>query len=265
MESWKKPVKWHFERKDIKIYPIGDVHYGALGHQAREWSAFCDKLQRENAYIIICGDMINNGLANSVDPYGDVLQPITQKDNMATMLRQIKDRILFVCGGNHEYRSRKASDDSVLYDICCRIGIEDRYREEGGVLLFKFGEQHHAQQNPMYSFFITHGTGGGVYTGGAVNRFENFANCLDGVDGLIAGHVHKTFVTSPSKIYVNPQSGKVSIRPFVVQTCVSWLDYVGYAVQKMLRPATTAKHATTYMTLCGTKKQIALSQIIIGQ
>lgn len=70
-----------FKSGPVTVYPIADVHLGALEHQKREWAAFCDKIQKDkNAYIILAGDLINNNTRSSVgNPWDDVLRPREQK------------------------------------------------------------------------------------------------------------------------------------------------------------------------------------------
>lgn len=59
-------ITQHFNN-DITIYPISDVHLGAAEHMEREWNDFCEKIAaQENAYIILGGDLINNGTRSSV-------------------------------------------------------------------------------------------------------------------------------------------------------------------------------------------------------
>ena len=94
-----------------------------------------------------------------------------------------------------------------------------------------------------------------MLTGGAVNRAERFAYVLDG-DALILGHTHKPFVTQPSKIKIDPHNNKVTLKPFKVISMTSWLQWGGYAAQKMLNPTSFCPQV---ITLCGTKKEISVS------
>ena len=83
-------ITWHFpENKDIKIYPISDVHLGAAEHMASEWDNFCKKILGEpNSYIILGGDLLNNSLKSSVaNIYEETMRPREQKRIMAEMLR----------------------------------------------------------------------------------------------------------------------------------------------------------------------------------
>lgn len=108
-------------------------------------------------------------------------------------------------------------------------------------------------KNPTYVLVVTHGAGGGILTGGAVNRNERFGYVLDGADALIVGHTHKPFVTQPAKLKIDPYNNMVTVKPFKVVSMTSWLNYGGYAVQKMLLPTS---HAPQVMTLNGKRKEI---------
>jgi hypothetical protein len=110
--------------------------------------------------------------------------------------------------------------------------------------------------NPTYTLVVTHGAGGGMLTGGSVNRNERFGYVIDGMDCLIVGHTHKPFVTQPSKLKIDPYNNKVSLRPFKVVSSTSWLNYGGYAAQKMLIPSS---HAIQIVRLCGDHKDIKVT------
>jgi len=111
--------------------------------------------------------------------------------------------------------------------------------------------------NPTYIGCVVHGAGGGMFTGAAVNRNENFAYVFDGLDFLIVGHTHKPVVTTPVKIVIDPQNKKVSEKPFKVIIASAWLRYGGYALRKQLRPAA---HVLTELKLAGTKKEMRVTQ-----
>ena len=247
----------HFpERKDIRIYPIADVHLGAAEHLTREWEQFCQRVKDEQAYIILGGDLINNSTRNSVSNiFEETMRPRDQKRLMVEMLKPIRDRILCMTTGNHERRNKDVDDDP-SYDIACKLDIEDIYRENIAFLKIQIGNKElDGTRNPTYLLTVTHGAGGGMLTGGAVNRAERFAYVLDG-DALILGHTHKPFVTQPSKIKIDPHNNKVTLKPFKVISMTSWMSWGGYAAQKMLNPTSFCPQV---ITLCGTKKEISVS------
>ena len=251
----------HFPANDdIRIYPVGDIHLGAEECMEKEWQQFCNSILNDpHAYLVLVGDLVNNSTRNSIgNVYRDVYSPREQKKRMAEALTPLRDRILACVSGNHERRSSKEVDDDVTADILvlCKLDLEDIYRENLAFLKIQIGEKNHnrcGSLNPTYCLAVSHGSGGGMLTGGSVNRFERFGYVLSGIDALIAGHVHKPFVTQPARLIVDPHNNKVRVEPFKVISCTSWLEYGGYAAQKMLLPSS---HALQVMTLRGNKKEI---------
>jgi predicted phosphodiesterase len=253
-------IKYHFDKNDdIEIYPISDVHLGAAEHMDVEWDSFCSHiLEKPNAYITLGGDLINNSTRNSVaNVFEETMRPREQKKRMAEMLEPIKSRILCAVTGNHERRSAKDADDDPTYDIMCKLDLEDIYRENIAFVKIQIGDvKGTGTANPTYTLVVTHGAGGGMLTGGSVNRNERFGYVIDGMDCLIVGHTHKPFVTQPSKLKIDPYNNKVSLRPFKVVSSTSWLNYGGYAAQKMLIPSS---HAIQIVRLCGDHKDIKVT------
>lgn len=252
----------HFpENRDITIYPIADVHLGAAEHMESAWREFRTAvLEDPNAYLVLAGDLLNNATRSSVsNVFDETMRPREQKRLMAEMLAPLRDRILCAVSGNHEARSGKDADDDPIYDILCKLDLEDVYRENAAFLKIQIGNlEGNGRKNPTYTFAVTHGAGGGMLTGGAVNRAERFGFAIDGADALILGHTHKPFVTHPGKVKIDAFNNKVTVRPFHVVTCSSWLEYGGYALRKMLLPST---HTAQRIVLSGKSKEI---KIILG-
>lgn len=246
---------------DLTIIPISDVHLGAFEHKRKEWLDFCKSvLEQPNTYLILGGDMINNATRSSVSNiFSETMRPSEQKRQMAEMLKPLADagRILCAVSGNHERRSGKDADDDPMFDIMCKLDLEDIYRENAAFIKICIGNKRgDGKKNPTYCLAVTHGAGGGIYTGATVNRNERFGYVIDGIDGLIVGHSHKGALTKPLKLLVDKHNNKVSFKPFVVVSSVSWLDYGGYALQKMLLPAQTGE--PQILKLSGTEKKITL-------
>jgi predicted phosphodiesterase len=231
----------HEFNQPITIFPISDVHFGALEHLNKEWADFCSMIEKTpNAYIILGGDLVNNNVrtCSFINPYDELVRPREQKRKMVEYLEPIKDRILCAVGGNHEARSIKDDDIDITYDIMAKLDIEDLYRPNMCFMKVSLGHRRN-DNSPMqsYTFAVTHGAGGGIYTGATVNRNERFGNVIDGLDCLIVGHTHKGTVTKPSKIVIDRKNAKVSMSHYTVISMTSWLNYGGYAMQKMLLPA----------------------------
>lgn len=235
MENEFTMIVRHFD-KEIVIYPISDVHLGCLEHNEDEWNKFIECVKKDpKAYVILVGDLMNNATRSSVsDIFEDVYTPSQQKKLLIKYLTPIKDKILCAVSGNHERRSIKDADNDPTYDIMCKLDLEDIYRKNIAFLKVQIGK------HSTYTFAVTHGTGGGIYTGAAVNRNERFGHVIDGLDCLIVGHTHKGIVSKPSKIVIDSRNNVVSLKSYTVISTQSWLNYGGYAVQKMLLPASSA-------------------------
>lgn len=211
-------------------------------------------------YLLLCGDLTNNCTRNSVSNiFEETMRPSQQKKLMAEMLMPIRDRILCAVPGNHEARSGRDADDDPVYDICAKLDIEDLYRENIAFLKIQIGDIiGNGTRNPTYTLAVAHGAGGGVLTGGSLNRNERFAYAIDGIDMLVTAHTHKPVVSHPGKIKVDTNNNKVSVKPFHVITCSSWLNYGGYACRKMLLPSS---HIPQKILLSGNSKDI---KILLG-
>lgn len=229
----------------INIYPISDVHLGALEHAADEWQDFCQKVEKDDkAYLIIAGDLLNNSVRGTrfANPFDEVIRPKEAKRLMAEYLKPIKHKILCVVPGNHEMRTTTEVDQDLVYDICSKLDIEEVYRRDIAYMRIGVGERllrGKVVPESNYNFVVLHGSGGGR-TGSTVNKDELFAGTIDGLDCLITGHVHKGFVTRPQKLAFTQCSPTMSAKPYLITGAVSWLTYGGYAARAMLPPAETA-------------------------
>lgn len=236
-------VTHEFDRP-ITIFPISDVHFGALEHMNDAWVKFCKMIEdTPDAYIILGGDLVNNNVRTCgfVNPYDELVRPREQKHRMVEYLKPIKDKILCAVSGNHEARSLKDDDIDITYDIMTKLDIEDLYRPNMCFMKVSLGHRK-GDNTPIqsYTFGVTHGAGGGIYTGATVNRNERFGNVIEGLDCLVVGHTHKGTVSKPSKIVIDRKNNRVGMSHYTVVSMVSWLNYGGYAMQKMLLPSHVA-------------------------
>lgn len=247
-----------FPRKDIKIFGVYDVHLGAKEHLHKAFMDFRDAILRDpDARVILGGDLINNAIKTSVSNcYEETMRPRDQKRLMTEILQPLVDdnRILACVSGNHERRNKDVDDDPT-YDICAKLDIEDLYRQNMAFVKLQFGDQSATgTKNPTYRILVHHGAGGGILTGGCVNRAERFAYTLDGVDLLMVGHTHTMFATAPKKIVFDGHNNRVSMKPMKVASIGSWLEFGGYAGTKMLLPRSTAADVPQIVVLHGDRK-----------
>lgn len=224
---------------EVDIIPISDVHLGAIEHNTKAWEEFLLKAKEDNAYYLLCGDLVNNNTRSSVgNPFDEVYRPREQKRIMAEYLEPLKDKVICAVSGNHERRtSTRESDQDITYDILCKLGIEDRYRENIAFIKIAIEQQKASRLPASYIFAVTHGNAGGRLTGNPTNRAEEFARIIEGLDCLVVGHSHKGVVTRPQRLVIDSHTEKVVPKSYLVVSAESWMNYGGYAAQKMLQPA----------------------------
>lgn len=247
------------EKPNITVIPISDVHLGSRECMEQEFISFIDKVKNEpDTYLILGGDLINNATRSSVtNVFEEIMRPADQKKEMAKILAPVAHKILAAVSGNHERRSGKDADDDPTYDILCKLDRESVYRESMAFVKLQFGKiANSGMYNPTYMLVVTHGAGGGALTSGAVLKGERFGYAVDGMDALIVGHTHKPFTTVSGKIAIDKHNNKVSVKPFKVISMTSWLEYGGYAAQKMMLPSAHNLHTLTFR---GNKKEMIIT------
>lgn len=251
--------------QDITVVPIFDVHLGSQECMEQKFISFIQSVKdTPNVYLVLGGDLIDNGTRSGVtNIFRATMPPGQQKREMANILKVVADRILCFVPGNHERRSGKDADDDPIYDIAAKLDLEHLYRENIAFVKIQLGKYDHMDRNhgngkmrPTYSLVVTHGSGGGILTGSAVNKSERYGYVVDGMDALIVGHTHKPFTTQPGKIKIDLFNNKVSIKPFKVISATCWLEYGGYVAQKMLMPSS---HCLQTLTLKGSHKEIIVT------
>jgi len=246
-------------RQDITIYPVYDLHLGAAEFMESEWAMFKKRvLEEKNSYLVLGGDLINNGTKSSVtNVYAETMRPREQKKRLCEELEPLRDRIICITGGNHERRTARECDQNPMYDVACKLDLEDLYRENGCFVALRFGRKEGCGiNNPTYRLAALHGAGGGMYIGSGANRGERFGAVIDGLDVLITGHTHKPMTFPACKLVFDTQNNRVTQKQFRVVVATSWLGYGDYAMQGMMTPTA---HCISCIHLKGDRKEIRVT------
>ena len=224
-------------KEDINIVPLGDLHIGSQQCNISKIKSVVDSiLNTENKYCVLLGDLCDTGLKNSKTLVYEEIVPVSEQLIIVEkLLRPLveKGKILAMVSGNHENRVLKEVGIDFSKVIAKDLGIEDLYRKEIAFLKLRINPKQ-GYHYPVYSFAITHGNGGGNVA--FINKNQQFGTMIDGIDCLVTAHTHKPVVTVPSKLVVNIQTGTVSTSPFYCVTSSSFLEYGGYAIEKMFAP-----------------------------
>lgn len=231
------PIIHRLDGRTVKVWAIADVHIGAKECDLAGFKRHMARIASDpDSYIVLVGDMMNNGLKDSLtNVYEEVLPPHAQIEKCAELLEPVKDRILGAVGGNHEARTKRAVDLDPMYAVMCILGKQELYRQNMAFIRVCLTR---GRTKDNHTLLLIHGK--------SERAKRNFAYSLEGVDAVISGHTHNGIVEKPARI-VFTGGNRVVIKPLVSVTATSWLDYGGYAAAAMYRPAATS--APQYLEL----------------
>ena len=222
----------------LEVHTLADWHIGEKGCKMNEIKAVLKHIQdTPYAYAILNGDLMNNATKASVsDCYAEDIPPMQQLQTLCELLEPIKDKILMITQGNHEARTYKSDGIDLSALMAKQLGIYDRYTREGGVLFLRFGEYPRLHRRICYTFYVTHGSGGGKKEGGKANGLCDLASIVD-TDIYIHGHTHLPMVIKENFFRIDTANSYVAeIEKLFVNSAAS-LEYGGYGQQYKFKPA----------------------------
>lgn len=212
------------------MIPLADLHIGDAQCNKKLINDLIDQVKADdNTYCILGGDLMNTALTTSVsDTYGETIPPMDQIARCIDLFEPIKDKILAVVGGNHESRTYKTSGINITKLMCGQLGILDRYSDDTVMLFLYLGKTTKGPKRQVcYSFYITHGSGGGRKWGGKINRLVDYATIVD-TDIYICGHTHSPAIVRQKFFRASHSNASVSVIDKLFVNTASSLDYGGY-------------------------------------
>ena len=119
------------EFKSIKVLALSDFHIGDSLCNLKLIRQVLDEVKKSNnTFIILNGDLMNNSIKNSVSSiYDEELSPMQAIVKLCDLLEPVKDRILVIHPGNHEWRSYKEDGIDIIRLVARQLGIEDRFSD----------------------------------------------------------------------------------------------------------------------------------------
>ena len=230
----------------LNIYPLGDVHIGTKEFDLELFKQWIDMVKNDpHGAVVIIGDMMNMGLRNSKsNVYEETLSPMQQKELCYELLLPIADKIIAGCSGNHEYRAVKEVGMNPLYDVFCRLRIEDRYRENACFVKLTVGKQG---KNPnTYGVVLTHGT--------SKSKDDKWNLSVDGCDCFISGHIHDADHAPKGKIRMDLTHNRVKLVGYQQVVVMPFQGYGSYAVRGKYLPNSLGQFQR--ITFDGTSKRV---------
>lgn len=227
-------INLNIKANEIQIVPLGDLHVGDEFFNLTKLEKTIKYIsQTPNCYTIFNGDLLNNALKTSAsDSYREKLTIEQQQDLLIKLLYPIKDKILYMTQGNHEYRSSVLAGIDPLRYVAKALGLleKGRYSDNSYILNLQFGKNKTPKTPNQFIIYGIHGSGsGGRRMGSTVNALEDLTKICPNADLYLHSHTHVPIHYTDICLMYNRQRRYVEefSRTFV-NTC-SFVNYGGYA------------------------------------
>ena len=243
------------ELKSVEIHTFSDWHIGDKYCKKEIIKKQIDEVkQKENAFAILNGDLINNATKTSVsDCYAEEMPPMEAIEYIIDLISPIKEKVLMINQGNHEARTYRTEGIDISSLVASQLGISDRYCREGGLLFIRFGKNTAESKNrkQWYSIYCTHGNGGGRKEGAKAIRLADMASIVD-ADIYIHSHTHLPMVMKQSFYRVSGSNSSVALCEKLFVNTDAKLDYGGYGQSFEFKPSS---NSSPVIYLSGTRKE----------
>lgn len=226
----------------IEIHTFADLHIGDVHCDLDKIHERIEAVKaKENAFVILNGDILNNATKTSVsDCYAEEIPPMEQLQRFVSLFEPIKDKILAVTSGNHENRTYNKEGIDLTAVACQQLGIEDKYAKTGALVFVKFGKGKKGGGNrtskQLYTIYCTHGSGGGRKEGAKAIRLADMANIVD-ADVYIMGHTHLPMVMKQGFYRVDRLNCSTTMVNKLFVNTSSMLGYGGYGEAFQYKPS----------------------------
>lgn len=231
----------------VEVYSLSDLHIGSQFVDLKLFDRFIKNiLDAPNRFIIYNGDNMNNAIKSSISNiYAETMRPRDQKRWLIENLEPVKDRILAFTEGNHEARSAKETDQSIVEDIAYALGRHDVYRGDEALIKITFGKNKKNRKRQCYSLWCTHGSGGGGTIGATMNKLQRVAMGTD-ADVYLTGHVHQKATSKNCKRSTDLKNNSISTRERLFVISSHFMNFGGYAAKGMMLPSAKGSVKITF-------------------
>lgn len=166
----------------INLYGFGDLHLGDRNCDMDGVYRTIEKIKNDPyAKVVMMGDLLNCATKASVGKsvYDELMSTEDQWALALKILTPIKDKIIGMLIGNHEFRLEKEGFNPIK-TLCIALGVP--YLGYSAVLDVHVG-------NSTYTVYATHGHGGGA-RGSIVGKLNKLAEVAI-ADIYMRGHSHQ--------------------------------------------------------------------------
>lgn len=195
---------------EFRIYAIGDLHLDAVATDRQRIKRYIKHIANDkSAFWVLVGDLLDGSTPDhrwfevgAVAP--DILANMDEylarsMFELEKYLAPLAARPGVIIQGNHDLRPGGTLWSGLCWEMARRLrdkGGDCQYGGDECIIRLRAKEQRankkskRPQGHYIYTVHVHHGSGGGIYPGGKINRFENTISKLTDADIMIRGHVH---------------------------------------------------------------------------
>ena len=184
------------EDSTIKIVPLGDIHVGSKGFVEEEFLKILDWIQENDCYVILMGDYgefitKNDRRHDYHQADRKMYSPDKQFRYIRDALLPIKDKVLCVLAGNHEYSHWMYQ--STDYGNWLALELGKKYCPDVAYIRIKMHRKTGAKatQRRNLNLLATHGYTGARTDAYKVKVIQDMKNIIPSCHGYLMGHVHR--------------------------------------------------------------------------
>lgn len=195
MEKIKYTI--YSEANQIEIVPFGDLHSPSPNCRMDKFKDLVSYIaDTQNCYAIGMGDLLDAIVITDkrFDPSEKDTNLDEQTERLKLTLEPIKDRIICLLTGNHEYTIHMRGYGDPTRRLCRELGV--KYGGYSCFIKLHVEPKTHKKDLVIYAH---HGWQSGRQTGGTINTVERLAQHFD-ADIFMLGHAHKLSATKQVKI-----------------------------------------------------------------
>ena len=243
-----KVIKADLSKHDfIYLVPLSDFHWDEPQSDHDTIKGYVDWIaSHKNAYTLLNGDLVTApteksaaNLYEMAEPGGTIEFPSLDQcsDELEALLKPIAKRILAACSGGHELKNVfRATGTDWTYNLMKRLGIQDRYCRDGGVLLMRT-KPLTIKDDTFFTAYFTHGYGGARTRGAKINKIDWLTKVFH-ADIYIMSHDHTQNLTRANYMEVPEWDlGHPNVHRKILVSTGAFRSYAGYPLRSGYEPS----------------------------
>ena len=221
METYRIEIRIPENKDSLFIEPISDVHRDDVNFDKAKWDEVIERIKNDpTRYTIGMGDYGSQiytnpnekrGAGAIVDEFKD--NPVHLYETLVSELQPIKDKILLMLLGNHDYTVEKYSHINPIRELLAKP-LGTKY---GGYICLVYLVVSNGKTKRTWKLYLTHGKFGGINATDALKKLERMAQGFD-ADVYLMGDRHDIVSDKRRYMTVTPE-GKLAIFDKIFGLC----------------------------------------------